>query len=111
MSEDEPTEAEIERQAEAQQTMVTKISGDIAELLQNHAAREAPPGEASDDQIDEFLIAVQIALGQHLIATVICYHNEGICVACASHEALDEVLRSYGAEIIAMTTGPLTSVH
>lgn len=98
------------------------ISGRIAELVQNSAVEMAPLESSSDDEINDFLVAVQIALGEHFLATILCLNREmalsciecqegEACLNCTSHAILDQVLKLSGKKIIAETTSPLASVH
>ena len=114
-----------QRSAEAKAEFKSKIgiiSGNIAELLQRLAVEMAPLGSSSDEAINDFLVAVQIALGEHFLATILCLNSEmclschqclegQVCLTCTSHAILDQVLDVSGDKIIAETTGPLASVH
>lgn len=98
------------------------ISGRIAELLQSLAVQMAPLEWSSDEDIDDFLVAVQIALAEHFLATIVCISDDmclsckqctkgQACLSCTSHAILDQVLQLSGDKIIAESTGPLVSVH
>ncbi len=98
------------------------ISGNLAELIQSLAVQMAPLESSSDEEVNDFLVAVQIALGEHFLATILCLNNkmylscnecvEGeACLNCTSHAILDQVLKLSGNRIIAATTSPLASVH